>query len=541
MTIANSGWSGETGQGASSGPGAICRHKPFHNPRAWLATMAFHIFFLTLIVVNVVRTLRHPMWRDEMGTFQIATASASLWELLSKLQYTTHPGLWYSLVWLATRFMSDPTSMAIMHIVITIAVWTVIFRWSPFETVEKCLLLLSYFLFWEYFVISRNYALLALIGFAFVALQQHRPQQNVIPWLLLGLLANTHVLGAIWSIALGSTLVIKRGRPTPRFVTGAAIYLVLLAFSVKTAAPAPDFGPWATDVRFDTARFGQALLFPLGAFAPINPAWLADAVSFVAHAGAAPVPHFWNPNPFQDFVAATQADVQHPVRLTLALIAPVALCWMIVRAPLPAFGFAIFYVGVLLFSNIWNFPGYSRHHGIVFLAFVASVWAARAERPSTRSSIFAFRALLLISAVGGVLTLTSELIPFSQGRNVAEWLRMNGRSDAFLIGSRDAQVSTVAGYLGRHMYFLECECPGTYVVYNSQKQWLLSPPERARRLLRAMDSPERSDAIVILNVPFRPEETSLVTPTLSILLLKEFVGAETDESYWIYQVKKKSS
>jgi hypothetical protein len=425
------------------------------------------------------------MWRDEMGTFQIATASASWWELLSKLQYTTHPGLWYSLVWLATRFTSDPTSMAIMHIVIAIAVWTVIFRWSPFKTVEKCLLLLSYFLFWEYFVISRNYALLALIGFAFVALQQHRPQQNVIPWLLLGLLANTHVLGAIWSIALGTTLVIKHRRLTPRFVTGAAIYLVLLAFSVKTAAPAPDFGPWATDVRFETARFGQALMFPLGAFAPINPAWLADAASFVAHAGAAPVPHFWNPNPFQDFVAATQADIQHPVRLALALIAPLALCWMIIRAPLPAFGFAIFYVGVLLFANIWNFPGYSRHHGIVFLAFVASVWAARAE-----------------------------------------------------IGSRDAQVSTVAGYLGRPMYFLECECPGTYVVYNSQKQWMLSPPERARRLLRAMDSPERSDAIVILNVPFRPEETSLITPTLSILLLKEFVGAETDESYWIYQVKK---
>lgn len=195
----------------------------------------------------------------------------------------------------------------------------------------------------------------------------------------------------------------------------------------------------------------------------------------MAHAGAAPVPHFWNPNPFQDFIAATQADVQHPVRLTLALLAPLALCWMIVRAPFPAFGFAIFYVGVLLFSNIWNFPGYSRHHGIVFLTFVASVWAARAERPSTRSSIFAFRALLLISAIGGVLTLNSELIPFSQGRNAAEWLRMNGQSNAFLIGSRDAQVSTVAGYLRRHMYFLECECPGTYVVYNSQKQWLLSP------------------------------------------------------------------
>src|SRR5262249_43791948 len=135
--------------------------------------MAFHVFFLTLIIVNVVRTLRHPMWRAEMGTFQIARSSASLWELLPKLQYPTHPALWYSLVWLPTRFTSDPTSMAILHIVISIAVWTLIFRWSPFETVEKCLLPLSYFLFWEYFVISRNYALLALIGFAFVALQQH--------------------------------------------------------------------------------------------------------------------------------------------------------------------------------------------------------------------------------------------------------------------------------------------------------------------------------------------------------------------------------
>src|SRR5262245_31041380 len=99
MTIANSGWSGDTSQGASCGPGAICLHKPFHKPRACLNAMAFHVFFLTLIIVNVVRTLRHPMWRDEMGTFQIAMSSASLWELLPKLHYTTHPALCYSLVW----------------------------------------------------------------------------------------------------------------------------------------------------------------------------------------------------------------------------------------------------------------------------------------------------------------------------------------------------------------------------------------------------------------------------------------------------------
>lgn len=494
MTIGKSVSSLGSGQSTSSDAGDICFDKPLS--RTWLAAVSVNALFLILILINVIRTLRHAMWRDEMGTFQTAAASASLWELLSKLEYAIYPGLWYSLVWLVTRFTSDPMSMAIMHTMIAIAAWTVIFRWSPFATVEKFLLLLSYFMFWEYFVISRSYALIALIGFAFVALQQHRPQQNLIPWLLLGLLANTHILGAIWSIALAATLVIKNPRLTPAFVTGAVAYLALVAFSVKTAAPAPDFGPWATDVRFDVARFGRSLLWPLGAFAPIKPAWLADAASFVTSAGAAPVPHFWNPNPFQEFVAATQADLQHPFRLMLALVAPIALCWMIVRAPLPALGFAMTYVGVILFSNIWHFTGNSRHHGILFLAFLASAWMARAEHPFNRSSLWGFRALLAISAVGGILTLSSELIPFSQGRNVADWIRLNSRSDAFLIGSRDAQVSTVAGYLGRQMYFLECECPGTYVVYNSKKQWLLSPSERARRLLRAMELPERSEAIL---------------------------------------------
>src|SRR5262245_18106542 len=52
----------------------------------------------------------------------------------------------------------------------------------------------GWFLFWEYFVISRSYVLLALIGFAFVALRQHRSRQDFIPWLLLGLLANVHLL-----------------------------------------------------------------------------------------------------------------------------------------------------------------------------------------------------------------------------------------------------------------------------------------------------------------------------------------------------------
>lgn len=137
MTIGKSVSSLGSGQSTSSDAGDICFDKPLS--RTWLAAVSVNALFLILILINVIRTLRHAMWRDEMGTFQTAAASASLWELLSKLEYAIHPGLWYSLVWLVTRFTSDPMSMAIMHTMIAIAAWTVIFRWSPFATVEKFL------------------------------------------------------------------------------------------------------------------------------------------------------------------------------------------------------------------------------------------------------------------------------------------------------------------------------------------------------------------------------------------------------------------
>jgi hypothetical protein len=69
-----------------------------------------------------------------------------------------------------------------------------------------------------------------------------------------------------------------------------------------------------------------------------------------------------------------------------------------------------------------------------------------------------------------MLTLVSELRPFSEGKAAAEWIKQNGLSDAFLIGSDDAPVSSVAGYLGRPLYYLECQCLGTFIVWNSRRQ-----------------------------------------------------------------------
>jgi hypothetical protein len=212
------------------------------------------VVFVALAAFNVFRTLHHSMWRDELQIFQLAKNSSTLWDLFVALKYEAHSGLWHTLVWFLTLFTSNPASMQLLHIVLALGTWLVIYRWAPLNRAEKLLLLLSYFLFFEYFVVSRSYVLVALLGFGFVALRQHRPEQRFILWLMLGLLANTQLHGPIWSMALAASLVIQRDRPTPLFLAGGALYLALLGLVVATMTPAADYGPLGSDVRFGRRR-----------------------------------------------------------------------------------------------------------------------------------------------------------------------------------------------------------------------------------------------------------------------------------------------
>jgi hypothetical protein len=489
-----------------------------------------------LVAINVVRTLRHAMWRDELQIFMIAANSATPAQFFYNLKYEPHPALWYALVWLVTRFSSDPLWMQLLHIGLAIGVWFLVYRCSPFNRLEKFLLLLTYFLFWEYFVISRSYVLLALIGFGFVALRERKPRPVLALWLMLGLLANVHAFGAIWSIVLAAMLVIETPQRTPALMAGATTYLALLAFSIVTMAPVADFGPWASDVRFALARLNADLVVPFGAFVPLTWSEISEAIVLVTHPTTGAVPQFWNVNPAVWFAALTHADIDHPLRLALVFAAPIAVCWLIVRNPVRMMEFALVYVGIVLFENIWDFKGTARHHGVVFLAFVATVWTAPMREKPDKLASSLFTAVLAINAIVGMLTLVSELRPFSEGKAAAEWIKQNGLAGAFLIGWGDAPVSSVAGYLGRPLYYLECQCFGTFIVWNGKRQPALS----AARLASAVGLAGQQDAILIRNRPLLREEIETDASGISATLLQAFVNAyRRDENFWIYRLDKK--
>ncbi len=503
------------------------------SPAVW------HAAFILLLAFNIWRVFHHPMWRDELQAFQLAAHAPTLSDVFAALKYEGHAGLWQSLLWLVSRFTSDPVSMQVLHVVLAVAVWLMVYRLSPFSLIDKFLLLLSYFLFWEYFVISRSYVMAALFGFAFAAMRKHRPTSRFLPWLLLGLLANVGLHSSIWSIALAAGLAwteAQTARPAA-LAGGAASYLLLLAAAIATMIPAQDFsfGAAGADLRFTLARLGNAIKIPIGAFLPVNLHSIGDTVAFLMHAGHAQPAYFWNLNATDSILALTAADADHPLRLFAVLTVPPAACWLVTRQWLRLAEFSATYVGILLFADIWNFVGAARHYGIVFLAFVVAAWMAWSRRPPGRVQTWTLRALLLVSAVGGLMSLNSELRPFSQSRNAAIWIEHNSPAEAFLVGSRDAQTSAVAGYLGRRVYYLECECLGRNIVWNTKRKSPLSAVEFERRLTRALPLADGRPIILVLNRPMA--SGAIAPPGYRVTPLKSFVGAEAGENYWIYRIE----
>ena len=235
------------------------------------------LLFVLLAVYNTIRLFRHVMWRDELQAFMVAAASNTPLDLFAKLKYEGHPGLWHLLLWVITRFTTDPVAMQVLQLVIALGVWVLVWRLSPFRPVGKLLLLLSYYRCWEYFVVSRGYALGVLLGFSFVALQAHRPEQRFWPWVLLGLLANTTVFGTIWSFALGLFYALRNRQEWRLMLPGATLYAALAALAIVTMLPASDF-TFGGRASAEFSQFDMPLHFAIGAFVPFFSPFVGDVL-----------------------------------------------------------------------------------------------------------------------------------------------------------------------------------------------------------------------------------------------------------------------
>jgi hypothetical protein len=504
--------------------------RPWEWPDAWWAGALTAAFFC----VAAVGIAHHELWRDEWQAWMIARDSASIPQLLAELRHEGHPPTWYLILFLLSRFTRSPVAMQLAHLAMATGSIYLLARFAPLPWLHKVLMAFGYFLAYEYTIIARHYALGVLALFAFCALFPTRHRHPVAVFLVLLVLASSSVFGLILSMAAGAMLLVEavagsRERAVtwlrrPPVLMGAAAWLAGLAILTLAIRPPQGFAD-----AIDTGGLSRWALASTAARIPRAYLPLPDL-------GAE---HIWNSH-----VLPTGSREALALGLVLALLLGVGAVLLFLRKPAVLFLF-LAGTGSLLAFRLAVFSGMMRHHGHLFLVFVACLWLAalpvhtwrlpawldRWRHPGARlGTAFVTGILLVQVAAAGVLYAADVRGHFSAAPEAAAFLRAHGL-DALPIGASPAPVgSSVAGVLDRPIHYIVLRAPGTFVRYaryprGHDRDLTMA---RIRPFLDSVDS----DAILLLGSPFEDWD-----PDLEVTELVRFPpGLEHREGYVIYRV-----
>jgi hypothetical protein len=407
----------------------------------YILTIIF--FFISLWVVSY-----HEMWRDEFQSWFLARDSNSLKELFHNLKYEGHTSLWYLILFPITRIFSSPTSMQYIHIFIATISIFILFKWSPFNLLQKTLLAFGYFLFYEYSIIARNYAVSILLIFVFCALFNKRKTYPLSLALVLFLLCHTNIFGIMFALSFFFMICIedflKKKKDfyfkLPKTYLMAFI-IILLAFitSITQIIPPSDSSfasAWNYDINF---RKISAMIGRL-----VN--------------GYFPIPNFnvnsWNSNIFY------LNEFSQIIGLTITVITVCIFSIFFISRPSVLFHYYFIIVSLLLFFLI-KYDGSTRHHGFFFIGLISSLWIysncqnfrfslilinLKEVRKKIINSLF--NLLLIIQLFISIISISQEYkYPFSGGKETAEFLNNNNLANSQIIGHPTALTLSVLGYM----------------------------------------------------------------------------------------------
>ena len=447
------------------------------------------------------------MWRDEIHAWQAVAASGSLVELAANVRSEGHPGLWFLLLYPISRVTTDPGAMQLVHLGIALAVAAAVLLAAPLPAGWRALFAFGYFPLYEYAVISRNYAVGALLLFIFCALYRKRDERPLVLAGVLFLLAQASAAALILSFSLGlmwladawSSRRMVHTRPAPARAA-LALWLVGIVVSVWQLSGARLVMQQANPER-------RMHLQPFDIERIFDHTYVLDVLA-TPWQGLVPLPRlrfaFWNSN-ILDGVAG--GDILQAV-LSIGLLILLGTLFIRCRPAL------LFYVagssGLLAFSWL-VYRGGLRHHGHHLLLLMAALWLTRvmgrseaADGAPSRSveglpRRAALVGVLLIANVvaGGYAVARDWHDPFSAGQEVARFIRAQGLAGLPIVGQRDVEAAVVAGYLGQPIY---CQALGREVPFI---RWSLAsrrPIEdsEALRQARFLAEERRSEVLILL-------------------------------------------
>tara|TARA_Y100001968_G_scaffold200227_1_gene183800 strand:- start:405 stop:1961 length:1557 start_codon:yes stop_codon:yes gene_type:complete len=422
----------------------------------------FEIFIpILFIIIGLFGAFNHALWRDEMQGWLVAWKSDNLIDLWKNNAPSGHPVLWSLLIYFTKNITGTPLSMQLLHWFLGSSAILILWRFSPFNLTTKILLTFGYFPFWEYFFVCRHYVIAELIVFVFCSIY-HLREKTYLPFsICIGLLANTQALSWSLAFAIGITLILdwflnpnqrknykKNKNWIVDLISSITISLTLLCFGAFSLLQVKDSVKLLSsfiDVRHFLRVIGQIF----GGYVLIIP----------------------NSSRFFDLILCAV--------LTLILLLSTI---KFIKFYSPAL---IYFFSGMIFLFLFNYFLFlgdgSRHYGYYFLLIISSLWLSLSKYDNqittadhknlfSKGNLFYFPRLLNICltihmVVGIHMVINDFLIPYSSGKETAQYILSKGWEKSEIFATRDVEVATVSGYLDREFYVPELKGFGSYAQW----------------------------------------------------------------------------
>lgn len=493
-----------------------------------LAGYAPYMILILFTAISGYVALHHEPWRDEAQAWLIVRDCPDLGCVERLMGYEGTPMMWHLAVYPLAKLGLPYESMAAAHFIIAVLAVSILVLYSPFNLYEKLLLVLGYFLLFEYTVVARSYILTALFLFLAAAVYRDRFTKPAAYSLTLALLANTTVHGLVAAVVIAAAYAFESlGRMRNReqwqaggrkFAVFSAIALLGFAASAAQLSPPQDLAPslagWYLNPRENILLAAYSL----------GDAFLPAVIGAASALFAVP------------FVILTAAFFYRR-RFTLGV-----------------------YLAILLaFTAIFAFKhaGMARHHGIIFLSFIFCLWTGQSHAegaPALRLpervgrlitkqnlSMLFIQLLYLQVFCAFVASYEDATIEYSTGREVALFLAQNNftGNDTLVATYHSEVASSALPYLppGFRVYQIERGEFGSYVVWDArfEASHALGAGEIASRLEAASGAGAYGNVILVLGGLEGGDFTEWESPDYA--LLANFSRAITSDKMAVYRKK----
>lgn len=467
-----------------------------------LSKLQLSLLLAIYIAAVFLGVYNHEPWRDEAQAWLLAR-DMSLFQLFHTLPSEGHPPLWYLLIMpMAKAGLPYISQNYLDALIMAGAMYLLLFR-SELPVLFKLLLPFSYYMFYEYAEIARNYCLIAFFLALIISLYPRRfGRTNSIFFALAVVgLFNSHVL--IFAFACGLILLyvwdMKQGRHYNKH----------------------------TFIALAIMCIGGLYLLP----------WLGSAHIIQYYQGQADDPA---KNIMSSITHALLISGDSSIALLILAVLSLLLAYRVKPLLLLVFGLtgALYILGFK-----YTVPGL-RHDGIIFLVLLGSYALAMYYKPANEPKILKLQygqyllvAIMAFQLVASASAYSSDINnSFSYSADAADYLKQNSLDTDIIVGSQAWAVSALAPYLpGKKIYYAECQRYGTYYIYDScfmNNKWAY-PPGYSIHIAHDNFKDSLSHLVFVFNNPAGDEQARY----LELLYSSPDKPIRSDEAYYIYKFR----